>query len=438
MIDVERLCRGCMRLLPEGAAVCPVCGYDREREIPSNGKCLPVDTILHGRYLLGSVLGEGGFGITYIAFDLVAQGAVAIKEYFPVGLASRDVEAASGQQVLVMPGEAGMHFRNGLRRFSQEAENLSRFQELPGIVAIRDFFSENGTAYLVMDFIEGQSLKQYMQWYQRDKGGEPMEYTVALALMEPVMGSLAQIHGAGIIHRDVSPDNILVDKEGQVTLIDFGAARAEVSMPVYRSVTVMVKHGYAPEEQYRTHGSQGPWTDVYALSATLYHMISGTLPMEAVERLYRDELIPLKKLTLPAPVPEEISDVIEKGMSVRAENRYQGMEEMYQALKEARKQEAERQAREEEARRQEAERQAQEKAERNAAQEQPGEAAQDQAERGKESLTDPPEQERLRQGDGSSQAQGDGQGGTVCGVLAVVVGALGIVSAVLELLSMIL
>lgn len=340
MVDVERLCRGCMRLLPEGEERCLVCGYDRQREAERENKCLPSDTILNGRYLIGSVLGEGGFGITYIAFDLVREETVAIKEYFPVGLAARDTRT-SGEEVLVLPGEAGMHFRSGLRRFRQEGENLSRFQSLPGIVTIRDFFSENGTAYLVMDFIEGRSLKQYMQWYRQDRGGEPMEYTVALALMEPVMRSLARIHREGIIHRDVSPDNILVDEEGRVTLIDFGSARTEAVGQDYRSVTVMVKHGYAPEEQYRTHGNQGPWTDVYALSATLYHMISGRRPMEAVERLYRDELIPLKELALPLPVPEKISDVIGKGLAVRAEKRYQGMEEMYQALEEARQAETE-------------------------------------------------------------------------------------------------
>ncbi|MBS6194162.1 MAG: protein kinase [Clostridiales bacterium] len=374
MVNVERLCRGCMRLMPEGEEKCPVCGYDRKMETEESGKCLSVDTILNGRYLLGSVLGEGGFGITYIAFDLIQEEAVAIKEYFPVGLAVRN--EVSGVEVLELPGEAGMHFRSGLRRFRQEGENLSKFQSLPGIVTIRDFFSENGTAYLVMDFIEGRSLKQYMQWYQRDRGGESMEYTVALALMEPVMESLAKIHGAGIIHRDVSPDNILVNEEGKVTLIDFGSARTEAVGQDYRSVTVMVKHGYAPEEQYRTHGNQGPWTDVYALSATLYHMISGKLPMEAVERLYHDELIPLKQLNLPLPVPGEISDIIEKGMAVRAEKRYQGMEEMYQALKEARQREAERLAQEEaqreaerlawEAAQQESERLAQEAAKREA------------------------------------------------------------------------
>ena len=358
MVNIDCLCKGCMRLLDSPGGCCPVCGYDNTQTEMRNARCLPEQTILNGRYLIGRVLGEGGFGITYLAFDLAEEHPVAIKEYFPVGLAARDMSTSLDERILVMPGEQGVHYRNGLKGFAKEGQNLAHFEKLPGIVTARDFFFANETAYLVMDYVEGQSLKQYMQWYQKNnKNGAPMDYPVALEFLKPVMSSLAEIHKAGLIHRDISPDNILVDKNGNVTLIDFGAARADVGNE-FRSMTVMVKHGYAPEEQYRSHGKQGPWTDVYALCATLYHMISGILPMDAVERLYRDEMIPLKNLKLPVPVPEEISYIIEKGMAVRAENLYHSMEELCSDINRA----EERQLEKEEREKLEAERKAKEEA----------------------------------------------------------------------------
>ena len=335
-MNVDELCKGCMRQIENPKGICPACGYDNSKEERRSSKCLPEYMILNGRYLLGRVLGEGGFGITYLAMDLAEETPVAVKEYFPVGLASRDRTAYEQEELMVLPGEQGRHFRNGLERFTREGKLLAQFGKLPGIVSARDFFFANGTAYLVMDYIEGQSLKQYMRWYQKNQGGAPMDYQIAVAFLEPVMQSLTQIHHAGLLHRDISPDNIIVDNGGRVTLIDFGSAREDMGSD-YRTMTVMVKHGYAPEEQYRTHGKQGAWTDVYALCATLYHMISGVLPMDAVERLVKDEVAPLKRLQLPVNVPEAVSDVIEKGMAVHAKERYQTMEELYHDLTEAMK-----------------------------------------------------------------------------------------------------
>ena len=349
MFDIECLCKGCMRQMDRSQRFCPRCGYDNEKTEKRSSKCLPENTILNGRYLIGRVLGEGGFGITYLALDLAEETPAAVKEYFPVGLAARDMAVSSGEDLTVMDGEQGVYYRNGLKSFAKEGQNLAHFEKLPGIVTARDFFFANETAYLVMDYIEGQSLKQYLQWYQKsNKNGAPMDYQVALAFLKPVISSLAEIHKTGLIHRDISPDNILVDKDGNVTLIDFGAARAGVMGEEMKSMTIMVKHGYAPEEQYRTHGKQGPWTDVYALCATLYHMISGRLPEDGVERLYQDNMVPLKQLTLSETVPAEISDVIEKGMAVRAKDRYRTMEELSAALENAEKIRDEREARLEE------------------------------------------------------------------------------------------
>lgn len=333
MIDINRLCMGCMRKLEKKETICSYCGYDNRIQDERSEKCLALNTILNGRYLIGRVLGEGGFGITYLAMDLVEEIRVAIKEYFPVGLASRDLRRTEDTELNIMSGQAGLHYKEGLNNFIQEGQILAGFEILPGIVDARDFFLENNTAYLVMEYVEGQSLKEHMN-QRRQENQIGMDYRTALTLLEPVVESLIAIHNKNLIHRDISPDNIIIGSDGQVKVIDFGAARAQMGNEL-SSLTVMVKHGYAPEEQYRAHGKQGAWTDIYALCATMYHMISGILPEDGVERLYQDRVVPLDKLELEVPVPEEISDVIAKGMAVRAEARYQSMEELHLALKEA-------------------------------------------------------------------------------------------------------
>lgn len=325
MIDVEHLCRGCMHELERPGMVCPVCGYDNQGKEERSRNALPGEIILNGRYLIGRVLGEGGFGITYLALDLVNETQAAIKEYFPVGLVSRDMREASDGEVIVFPGEQGAFFREGLRKFEEEGRLLAHFQKLEGIVRVLDFFRANQTAYLVMEYVEGKSLRKYM--YDRAKNGQGrLTVQETYALMKPVMESLAEVHKAGLIHRDISPDNMIVGPDHRITLLDFGAARISTVQNDNRSMTVMVKHGYAPEEQYRTHGEQGPWTDVYALCALMYQLISGVLPEDSIERLYQDKLTPLSALKLESPVPEEISGIVARGMAVRREGRYQTMD----------------------------------------------------------------------------------------------------------------
>lgn len=331
MRDPELLCLGCMEMLNHPGETCEKCGFDRtEYEEQRNVHTLPSYTILAGKYLLGRVLGEGGFGITYIAWDLNRECRVAVKEYFPSGLATRDTRLGDGEALTILPGEKTSYYQMGLKNFAEEGKNLARFQDLPGIVSVRDFFQDNRTAYIVMDYVEGMNLKQYLRKYYEQNGEHtPMEEEKILKMMCPVLQALTEIHKAGMIHRDISPENIICGSDGKITLIDFGAARVATGTET-KSLTIMLKHGYAPEEQYRTHGKQGPWTDIYAICATIYQMASGYLPIESVERLYEDELKPLKRLNL--EVSEKFSDVIEKGMAVRGENRYQSVEEIYREL----------------------------------------------------------------------------------------------------------
>ena len=263
------------------AEVCPYCGY-REGTPPLAPHYLRPGTVLAGKYLVGRGLGHGGFGTTYIARDQVLGIKLAIKEYLPQDCASR---APGSNMVVPFSGDGAKRFADGLESFLQEARTLARFDGSPNIVGVRDFFTENGTAYLVMNYLEGITLKQYLV----RSGGKPVPFEKMLGILLPVMDALRTVHAAGLLHRDVSPDNIFLTTSGQVTLIDFGAARQSMNLNVQnvqqQSVSVILKPGYAPEEQYRSHGRQGPWTDIYALGATMYRTLTGRIPPEALDRL---------------------------------------------------------------------------------------------------------------------------------------------------------
>lgn len=329
MIDPNKLCPGCMRTLEQQTGICPYCGYDREKEEQAgSARTLKPLTILAGKYLLGRVLGEGGFGITYLAWDLNMEMPVAIKEYFPVGLATRDARNASNEAISIMPGDKLTYYENGLKGFGQEARNLAKFRQLPGVVSVKELFFENQTAYLVMEYVEGISLSKYLE-----KNG-PLSEKVTLEIMSPLLHALAQVHREGIIHRDISPDNIMVGEGGKVTLIDFGSARMSTGNET-KSLTILLKHGYAPPEQYQTRGKQGPWTDIYALCATMYRMMSGHVPEESIDRMGEDLLKPLIQLKEGNPdvrVSSHVSQVISKGLRIQSGERYQSVEELIEDL----------------------------------------------------------------------------------------------------------
>ena len=307
------LCMGCMQEKGD-MDICPHCGYAAEAEA-ENAAYLPPGTMLQGRYLLGKVLGQGGFGITYIGYDQTLHTRVAIKEYYPGDIAQR----TPGDRTVMPYTQAENDYEHGRERFLEEARTLARFSEFPGIVSVKDCFADGNTAYMVMQFLEGINLKEYLS----RKGGKvsPEE---AVSILTPVMDALKEVHRAGIIHRDISPDNIFITSEGQVKLIDFGAARQ--SLGGGKSLSVQLKPGYAPEEQYRTHGNQGTWTDVYALAATLYRMVTGQVPPEAMERLSYDTL------EIPAGLPENIRIALQMGLAVRAPERYATIEQFQNAL----------------------------------------------------------------------------------------------------------
>lgn len=280
---------------------------------------LPAGRILHGRYLVGAVLGHGGFGITYVGMDMKTNQRIAIKEFMPDGLSTR----VPGTTTVTVHSSKD-DYLYGRNQFIEEARLIYKYNSNPGIISVNSLFEENNTAYYTMEYLDGCDLKQYL--IQR---GGTIPYDEAVKLLMPVFDALSEVHKQNVIHRDISPDNIYICRNGIVKLLDFGAARVAL-IGKSKSLSVILKRGYAPEEQYRSHGIQGPWTDIYALGATLYRCITGQLPAEATERLYRDELISPSRLC--SGVPAYGEHALLKALSVKGENRYQTISDFKAAL----------------------------------------------------------------------------------------------------------
>jgi len=321
--SIDSICMGCFSEMKEGNAFCTECGYNASAALESIAPhLLRPRTILNGKYLLGKVLGEGGFGITYIGWDLTLDLKVAVKEFYPNGFVSR--ETTSATTVIPLSGKQGEFFLKGREKFVDEAKTLAKFRNLPGIVAVNEFFIENNTAYIVMEYIEGETLKGYLA----SRGGT-MPSDRLFEMMKPVMVSLNEVHKKGLIHRDISPDNIMITRDGYVKLLDFGAAR-EFADSGNKSLSIMLKPGYAPEEQYRSKGKQGPWTDVYALCATLYKVLTGVTPDESANRVHEDEVLPPSALGVAIKPQQEAA--LMKGMAVLQNDRHQNIQELCDAL----------------------------------------------------------------------------------------------------------
>ena len=306
-------CLGCMEEYDDSYGLCPYCGYELDTEVDSPIHMQP-GVLLHGRFLMGRVLGFGGFGVTYIAWDFTLQQKVAVKEYLPSEFATRVV----GQtQVSVFGGKKEEQFGDGMSQFVQEAKRLAKFQNEEGIVRIYDSFAENNTAYIVMEYLEGETLTAYLE----RNGKIPVEE--AVAMLTPVLESLEVVHREGIVHRDIAPDNIFLTKDGRVKLIDFGAARYATTSHS-RSLTVIIKPGYSPEEQYRSRGDQGPHTDVYAIAAVLYKMVTGMVLPESMERrayLEKDGKDPIIPVSKNCTISKNQENAIMNALNVRVEDR---------------------------------------------------------------------------------------------------------------------
>ena len=298
---MDKQCLGCMELYEDQFDICPHCGYVEGAKAEESIHVNP-GTLLEDRYIIGRVLGYGGFGVTYIAWDKLLEQKVAIKEYLPGEFSTRMPGEAA---VTIFSGDRNEQFTEGLNKFVEEAKRLSKFQNEQGIVKIFDSFRANDTAYIVMEYLDGETLETYLQ-----REGQVSE-DKAVEMLLPILNSLQVVHKEGILHRDIAPENIFITKDGDVKLIDFGASRYATTSHS-RSLTVIIKPGYSPEEQYRSRGDQGPHTDIYALAATMYKMMTGVTPPDALERR---ALIETKKKDLLKDIHK-----VNKGVSRNVEN----------------------------------------------------------------------------------------------------------------------
>ena len=280
---------------------------------------LPEGSVLAGQYVIKKVLGQGGFGITYKATDHKTGGFVAVKEYFPDSMATRTKSI-----VTPFTGERSEYFSYGKECFLKEAETLAQFIGNPNIVRIFSYFEENGTAYFVMEYIEGTSFDEFI----KNHGGK-ISWNDTSRILVPIMDALGAVHSKGIVHRDVAPDNIYITSNGTVKLLDFGAARYSLG-DKSRSLDVVLKHGYAPKEQYTRHGKQGPFTDVYALGATFYFALTGKRPPDSIDRIDDEELIPPSSLGV--KIPSEAEEAILTALNFQPANRFQTMDAFKNAM----------------------------------------------------------------------------------------------------------
>ena len=317
---MEKLCLGCMQM-KQCVPFCEHCGFDERTE--NQPHQLPMGTLLQNQYLVGKVLGQGGFGITYMGWDQHLSIPVAIKEYYPGGAVQRNSQWGSG--VMCSTGEAPEVFARHRTRFLKEARTLAQLSGIPEIVQIKSFFPENNTAYIVMEYVEGITLKDHLK-----NMGRPMTEPEALEIMEPVLKALQKVHDHGLIHRDISPDNIMLPKKGGVKLIDFGTVRYMDDSGKSKSTEAVLKPGFAPMEQYNSRGNLGTWTDVYAICATFHYLLTGKVPEDVHDRLEQGEI--LKPLRSKTGISKQLIAALEKGMKIRSQERLQTVGELYRLL----------------------------------------------------------------------------------------------------------
>ncbi len=317
-MENQHLCPGCFSE-KGNVAVCPTCGYDESQE--RSPILLAHRTVLNEQYLIGKVLGKpGGFGITYLAWDMYLQTYVAIKEFLP-----RDLAGRANDRATVQPhtNDDSKLFSYGLEQFINEARTLAQFDH-PNVVRVKTFFKNFGTAYMVMDYYDGMSLNEYMT-----SKGNVLGETITLGIMYPILDGLHEVHNKGFLHRDIKPHNIFLTSSKRVILLDFGAARVSMNERS-KSMSVVLTPGFAPPEQYHGKGKQGPWTDIYAVAATMYYMMTGSVPAEATERLYEDQLPTVKDMK--PEISQSVSDALHRAMAIRAEDRPQSIPEFQSLL----------------------------------------------------------------------------------------------------------
>lgn len=300
---------------------CPHCNYVYDKHLHDD-EALEPGTLLNLTYVIGRVLGRGGFGITYLAYDTIRDEVCCLKEYFP-----NDISQRGKNNYIEIDGDKKHIFEQGKSSFIEEAKVLNKIQGCKNIVKVTNFFAAFNTAYIAMEFLDGMNVKRFIaKYYPSGK----MDYANAVRILLTVSETLVEIHSKGVLHRDITPENIFVStKDGSITLIDFGSSREFLRQNI-EGMSVYIKPGYAPPEQYHYDGNQGPWSDIYSLAATFYYMISGVSVTPSKDRIINDDLKPLNSIC--PQVSKELSDVIDKSLCLDYSKRYQSTEEFIYAL----------------------------------------------------------------------------------------------------------
>jgi len=318
-LDTADLCPRCMTSM-QGRERCPNCQFIPHAYTPARHH-LPPFTILNGQYLVGCLLGEGGFGITYVGMDLRLRRMVAVKEFFPTGVVYRD--NAQSNAVCVFSGSGEAIFFHDREKFLEEAQMLARFDGNPGVVGVKNYFCENGTAYIIMEYVEGITLGALAE---RCNGRLPFQQV--LRLLDLPMKTLAEMHRQNTFHRDISPENLMIANGGVVKLIDFGATRTG---DVTKTTFLKVRPGYSALEMYADEGHEGAWSDIYSLCATIYRVSTGITPPPAADRVQLDTLVPPIDAGATDMTPAQARALM-KGLAVQPEDRFQCMEDLSEAL----------------------------------------------------------------------------------------------------------
>ena len=311
-------CLGCMEEI--SGYPCPHCGFG-PKVTPAFSYALPLGAVLNGHCVVGKVLGQGGFGITYIGFDLNLERKVAIKEFYPKGQVSRYSTTSTCLQWPEDPQSQDFR-KSGTESFLREAKKMAKVEDIPEVVRVRECFHENGTAYIVMDYIEGKTLLAAL----KEKG--PMTWEQAKDVFLPAVSAMERVHQAGMIHRDLSPDNLMLTDKG-VRILDLGAAK-DLTTGSGASSNQVAKSGFSPLEQYTQRGGTGTWSDVYAMAATVYYTLTGVLPPNATDRVEEDTLD--WTLLTKRGVPTHVTNALQKAMSITAKGRTQTMAELLKGL----------------------------------------------------------------------------------------------------------
>lgn len=303
-----KLCMGCMNEIEDHLSTCPYCGFN-ETTLRQESYYLDPGTIIGGKYIVGRVLSYGGHTVSYMGMDAEKNRKVIVKEYLPSDFSTR---SEGEKEVTIYSGDGQQQFEQGLTNFLNEANRIQHLQNINGIAKVYDCISENETGYVISEYVEGHTLKEILETGKRYSAEEAADF------IRKILQGLVEVHRMDIVHCDISPETIMITSSGDIKLTDFGATRY-VTTANSKSLSIILKRGFAPEEQYRSKGVRGPWTDVYALGAVMYYMITGTVPQESVERALSDDLKEPSKLGI--SIPKNIENALMNALNVYQKDR---------------------------------------------------------------------------------------------------------------------